>query len=127
MKSPLALPCTAFAFLLAGLACRSSSGPEPVSPPPAGEAVASEPVASKPAASIPVAPKPVAQADEPEARATPPASAIQPFLPADRCGQCHSLSATSTALTSATGDDVSPHGTWQATAMANAFRDPYWR
>lgn len=40
---------------------------------------------------------------------------------------CHSHSPTASALTTRTGDDVSPHGTWQATLMANAFRDPYWR
>src|SRR6187401_2812648 len=125
MKSPLALLCTSFAFLLAALACRSSSEPKPVSPPPAAEAAASEPAASEPTASKPTAPKRAAPADEPKAPTPPTASAIQPFLPADRCGLCHSLSANSTALTSATGDDVSPHGTWQATAMANAFRDPY--
>lgn len=49
------------------------------------------------------------------------------FLSADRCAQCHSHSPTASALTSRTGDDVSPYGTWQATAMANSFRDPYWR
>ncbi|HPF12925.1 MAG TPA: multiheme c-type cytochrome, partial [Planctomycetota bacterium] len=31
------------------------------------------------------------------------------------------------AMRSPTGDDVSPHGLWQATMMANSFRDPYWR
>ncbi|MBL8860179.1 MAG: hypothetical protein JNL28_16835 [Planctomycetes bacterium] len=72
-------------------------------------------------------PKPAAtQAPEP-AVAAPAGAKIQPFLTADRCGQCHSQSPNAIALTTATGDDASPHGTWQATMMANAFRDPYWR
>ncbi len=29
-------------------------------------------------------------------------------------------------MRSKTGDDVSPHGLWQATMMANSFRDPYF-
>jgi hypothetical protein len=49
------------------------------------------------------------------------------FLEAQRCALCHSRVPTAMALTTATGDDASPHGLWRATAMANAFRDPYWR
>lgn len=49
------------------------------------------------------------------------------FLAAERCAVCHSHSDRATALTTATGDDASPHGLWKATAMAQAFRDPYWR
>ena len=49
------------------------------------------------------------------------------FATADGCALCHSASPRATALRNETGDDVSPHGTWQATMMANAFRDPYWR
>jgi len=49
------------------------------------------------------------------------------FATADGCAQCHSASATATAMRSALGEDVSPHATWQATVMANSFRDPYWR
>jgi hypothetical protein len=30
-------------------------------------------------------------------------------------------------MRSPAGDDASPHGLWQGTMMANAFRDPYWR
>ena len=30
-------------------------------------------------------------------------------------------------MRSRTGDDVSPHGLWQATMMANAHKDPFWR
>ena len=61
-----------------------------------------------------------------------PASADAPakasaFLEAQRCALCHSRSPTAIALTTLTGDDASPHGLWRATAMANAFRDPYWR
>lgn len=43
------------------------------------------------------------------------------------CARCHSHSPTANALTTAIGDDASPHGLWQATPMANSFRDPYWR
>lgn len=50
-----------------------------------------------------------------------------PFLASPTCAQCHSQSPTARALTNANGDDASPFGTWQGTAMANAFRDPYWR
>lgn len=49
------------------------------------------------------------------------------FLRAERCARCHSHSARASALTGPDGDDVSPHGTWRATPMAQAFRDPYWR
>ncbi|MCK6448508.1 MAG: hypothetical protein L6Q99_19120 [Planctomycetes bacterium] len=49
------------------------------------------------------------------------------FLTAELCARCHSQSPNASALTDATGNDVSPHGTWRATTMANAFRDPYWR
>ncbi|MEQ1633080.1 MAG: multiheme c-type cytochrome, partial [Planctomycetota bacterium] len=43
------------------------------------------------------------------------------------CSICHSVSPTANAMRSATGDDVSPHGLWQSTMMANSFRDPYFR
>lgn len=49
------------------------------------------------------------------------------FLPAERCATCHSASPRARAMTTASGDDVSPVGTWSATMMANSFRDPYWR
>lgn len=49
------------------------------------------------------------------------------FATANGCAMCHSQSPNAVAMTSATGDDVSPHGLWQATMMANSFRDPYWR
>jgi hypothetical protein len=54
-------------------------------------------------------------------------SPFLPFLPAERCAVCHTGSPNATALRNAAGDDVSPFATWQASAMANAFRDPYWR
>ncbi len=102
MKFPAMAMCASGATLVMSLACRSNAEPAP--------------------AAVPAA----ARADE---SASPAAvqSSIQPFLAAERCGQCHSRSDQANALTSSTGDDVSPHGTWQATAMANAFRDPYWR
>lgn len=49
------------------------------------------------------------------------------FLDAQRCALCHSRSPRARAMTTLSGDDVSPHGTWSATMMANSFRDPYWR
>jgi hypothetical protein len=49
------------------------------------------------------------------------------FATADGCAMCHSAATRSTAMRSAIGDDVSPHGLWQASVMANSFRDPYWR
>ena len=50
-----------------------------------------------------------------------------PFLEAERCALCHSRAPRARALTTATGEDASPFATWQATLMANSFRDPYWR
>ena len=49
------------------------------------------------------------------------------FLTAEQCARCHSKSPMANALTTALGEDASPHGLWQATPMANAFLDPYWR
>ncbi|MDF1702126.1 MAG: multiheme c-type cytochrome [Planctomycetota bacterium] len=49
------------------------------------------------------------------------------YATADGCALCHSAAPEATALRSDTGDDVSPYGLWQATMMANAYRDPYWR
>jgi hypothetical protein len=57
----------------------------------------------------------------------PAPAAFTPFLNSERCALCHSHSPDARALTTQSGDDASPFGTWQATAMANAFRDPYWR
>jgi hypothetical protein len=65
-----------------------------------------------------------------QAQTSPAADApVKPgaFLEAQRCALCHSRAPTARALTTVTGDDASPHGLWRATAMANAFRDPYWR
>lgn len=61
------------------------------------------------------------------AEANASAVTFQPFLPAERCAPCHSGSPRASALRNAEGEDVSPFATWQASAMANAFRDPYWR
>jgi len=49
------------------------------------------------------------------------------FVTSDACALCHSAVPTARALWNASGDDVSPYGTWHATMMANSFRDPYWR
>jgi len=57
----------------------------------------------------------------------PDHGAFTPFLTSDRCALCHSAVPSAQAMTTATGDNVSPYDTWSATAMANSFRDPYWR
>jgi hypothetical protein len=49
------------------------------------------------------------------------------FATGDGCSMCHSTSKQSVAMRTATGEDVSPHAMWQASVMANSFRDPYWR
>lgn len=49
------------------------------------------------------------------------------FATGNGCSMCHSTADTASAMRSPTGDDVSPHGLWQATMMANSARDPYWR
>ncbi len=49
------------------------------------------------------------------------------FLPSQNCAVCHAVAPGASAMRNATGDDVSPHGLWQATMMANSFRDPYFR
>jgi hypothetical protein len=56
-----------------------------------------------------------------------PRAANTVFATGDGCSLCHSASANAGALWSSTGEDVSPHGLWQATMMANSARDPYWR
>lgn len=56
-----------------------------------------------------------------------PTAANEVFATGDGCAMCHSAASTAMALHNATGDDVSPHGLWQSTMMANSFRDPYWR
>jgi hypothetical protein len=49
------------------------------------------------------------------------------FATADGCALCHSAHPRATANLTPTGEDVSPHGLWKGTMMANSFRDPYWR
>jgi len=56
-----------------------------------------------------------------------PTAANEVFATGNGCAMCHSAAETALAMRSATGEDVSPHGLWQATLMANSFRDPYWR
>ena len=64
----------------------------------------------------------------------PPASAARTdhFATSDACAQCHLASSSgsgttsSTALHDASGDDISPVGTWRTSAMALAARDPYY-
>lgn len=50
----------------------------------------------------------------------------EPFTLSVECATCHSESPGASAMRSATGDDVSPYGLWQATMMGNSFRDPYF-
>jgi cytochrome c2 len=56
-----------------------------------------------------------------------PAGSNEVFATADGCALCHSSHPRSMAMTGPTGTDVSPHALWQATAMANSARDPFWR
>ncbi len=49
------------------------------------------------------------------------------FQHSESCKRCHDRSDGSSALTTEDGADASPHGTWKATMMAQAFYDPYWR
>jgi len=56
-----------------------------------------------------------------------PTAQNEVFATGDGCAMCHSASARSTAMRSPTGEDISPHALWQASVMANSFRDPYWR
>ncbi|MEZ6016257.1 MAG: multiheme c-type cytochrome [Planctomycetota bacterium] len=56
-----------------------------------------------------------------------PLASNEVFATGNGCSMCHSAADTAFAMRSPTGDDVSPHGLWQATMMANSFRDPYWR
>lgn len=64
----------------------------------------------------------------------PPAAApaaahprIDVFTTSEQCAVCHTAAPGATAMLDAGGEDVSPYATWQATMMANAFRDPYFR
>ncbi len=56
-----------------------------------------------------------------------PTAANEVFATGDGCSMCHSAAPDARAMRSSTGDDVSPHGLWEASMMANAFRDPYFR
>ncbi|MCK5942566.1 MAG: hypothetical protein KAI24_11385 [Planctomycetes bacterium] len=49
------------------------------------------------------------------------------FTMAYACAVCHIAAPGATAMKSKAGADVSPYYTWQATMMANSFRDPYFR
>ncbi|MFN6196599.1 MAG: hypothetical protein ACK5BN_22580, partial [Planctomycetota bacterium] len=48
------------------------------------------------------------------------------FTTSDQCAVCHLTAVGATAMRDAEGEDVSPYATWQATMMANSFRDPYF-
>ncbi len=108
-SSRIALVALAGLSLLTALACESA------------------PTAQTQASSGPAA-RTSAPSSTPSAAADSSAhGALTAFLPAERCALCHSAAPSASALTTATGDDVSPFETWSATAMANSFRDPYWR
>ncbi len=49
------------------------------------------------------------------------------FTTSDACAVCHIAAPGASAMKAADDADVSPYYTWQATMMANAFRDPYFR
>jgi len=49
------------------------------------------------------------------------------LLESEVCATCHSRGERATAMRDASGADVSPHGLWQGTMMANSARDPLWR
>ena len=68
---------------------------------------------------------PVAPASLLPGPASPPPADV--FTTSEQCAVCHTAAPGATAMRSATGDDVSPYGLWQASMMANSFRDPYFR
>jgi len=49
------------------------------------------------------------------------------FTLSEECGLCHISAPGSTAMKDKAGEDKSPYFTWQASMMANSFRDPYFR
>ena len=49
------------------------------------------------------------------------------FTSSEQCAVCHTTAPGATAMLAPDGADVSPYGSWQATMMANSFRDPYFR
>ena len=49
------------------------------------------------------------------------------FTTSDACAVCHIAAPGASAMKDADEEDVSPYYTWQATMMANSFRDPYFR
>ncbi|MBL8754082.1 MAG: hypothetical protein JNK15_12350 [Planctomycetes bacterium] len=52
---------------------------------------------------------------------------VDTFTSSEQCAVCHIAAPGAKAMKDAAGEDVSPYTTWQATMMANAFRDPYFR
>ncbi len=49
------------------------------------------------------------------------------FTSSEQCAVCHTPAPGAKALLGADDEDVSPYSTWQATMMANSFRDPFFR
>ncbi|MFK7738772.1 MAG: multiheme c-type cytochrome [Planctomycetota bacterium] len=52
---------------------------------------------------------------------------IEHFMTAAECAVCHIAAPGASAMKDGDDNDVSPYFTWQASLMANAFRDPYFR
>jgi hypothetical protein len=52
---------------------------------------------------------------------------IETFTSSEQCAVCHIAAPGAKAMKDAAEEDVSPYLTWQATMMANSFRDPYFR
>ena len=50
-----------------------------------------------------------------------------PVLTADECARCHSNAPLAKAMRDAQGREISPHGLWESSMMANSTRDPLWR
>lgn len=57
----------------------------------------------------------------------PPEDANSVFATSDGCANCHGGRKNASTFVDARGADVTPHGTWEGTMMAHAFRDPYFR
>lgn len=110
VRDPVPQPALLTILLLAGLI----AGGMPAMAP-------QDPTAGAPSVPTPLGPGPMWRGP------VRPHGANEVFATGNGCAMCHSAAERSTALRSATGDDVSPHALWQATMMAQSFRDPYWR
>ena len=79
-------------------------------------------------------PAPPAPTTEPTVELPPPLDPLPApasvttdrFATSDRCAQCHTASAESSAMKDAAGRDVSPVALWRPSMMALAARDPFY-